>query len=241
VLPLSDNGKKADNEPMISLEDVTFQYGEAGFRLHIDTLEIESSANVALVGPSGSGKTTLLHLLAGIFVAEQGRVDVAGHHLPRMSDGARRDFRIYNVGQVFQDFELVDYLNVRENILVPFFINSQLTLSTETRRAADELAESMGLRDKLRRPIAKLSQGERQRVAICRALLPRPQIILADEPTGNLDPENTQHVLDILLEHAAASRATFVMVTHDHSLLPRFDRVIDFTQFLVDGGQPCQA
>lgn len=226
---------------MISLEDVTFQYGEAGFRLHIDSLAIQPAANVALVGPSGSGKTTLLHLLAGIFVPARGRVQVAGHDLGRMSDAARRDFRIANVGHVFQDFELVEYLNVRENILLPFFINGQLHLDAATRVAADELADSLGLGDKLLRPIGKLSQGERQRVAICRALLPRPRLILADEPTGNLDPVNTRHVLDILLQRAAFAEATFVMVTHDHSLLPRFDRVVDLTQFLVEGEQPCQA
>jgi len=226
---------------MINLEDVSFQYGEEGFRLRIDALAIDAAESVALVGPSGSGKTTLLHLLAGIFVPARGRVVVAGHELNRMSDAARRDFRITQVGQVFQDFELVEYLNVRENILLPFLINGQLRLDAATRRAADDLANSLGLGDKLRRPIGKLSQGERQRVAICRALLPGPRLILADEPTGNLDPENPRHVLDILLRRATSAAATFVMVTHDHSLLPRFDRVIDFTQFLVDGGQPCPA
>ncbi|HJN13265.1 MAG: ABC transporter ATP-binding protein [Pirellulaceae bacterium] len=232
---------KADNAAMICLKDVTFQYGEAGFRLHIDSLSIASSANVALVGPSGSGKTTLLHLLAGIFVPTKGHVEVAGHDMGEMSDASRRNFRIVNVGHVFQDFELVDYLNVRDNILLPFYINTQLTLDAATRRVADQLADSMGLGDKMRRPIGKLSQGERQRVAICRALLPRPRLILADEPTGNLDPENTQHVLDILLQRAASAGTTFVMVTHDHSLLPRFDRVVDFTRFLVEGAQSCQA
>jgi putative ABC transport system ATP-binding protein len=220
---------------MISLNDVTFQYGDAGFRLHIDSLSIASSAKVAFVGPSGSGKTTLLHLLAGIFVPTAGRVEVAGHALSELGDASRRDFRIANVGQVFQDFELVDYLNVRDNILLPFYINSQLTLDAKTREEADDLADSLGLGDKLRRPIGNLSQGERQRVAICRALLPRPRLILADEPTGNLDPVNTDHVLDILLERATSAGTTFVMVTHDHSLLPRFDRVIDFTQFLPGG------
>jgi putative ABC transport system ATP-binding protein len=226
---------KADIATMISLQDVTFQYGEAGFRLHIDSLSIASSTTVAFVGPSGSGKTTLLHLLAGIFVPAGGRVEVAGQSLGELSDASRRNFRIANVGHVFQDFELVDYLNVRDNILLPFYINTQLTLDAETRQAADGLADSLGLGDKLRRPIGHLSQGERQRVAICRALLPRPRLILADEPTGNLDPQNTQHVLDILLERVASAGTTFVMVTHDHSLLPRFDRVIDFTQFLSEG------
>jgi len=230
-------GNVAEKAAVISLADVTFQYGEAGFRLRIGELSIDTAANVALVGPSGSGKTTLLHLLAGIFVPASGCVTVCGHRLGEMSDGARRNFRIAHIGQVFQDFELIEYLNVRENILLPFFINGQLKLDAATRQAADALADSLGLADKLRRPIGNLSQGERQRVAICRALLPRPMLILADEPTGNLDPENTRRVLDILLDLARLIGTTFVMVTHDHGLLPRFDQVIDFTQFQVGGGQ----
>jgi len=225
----------SDNAAMIRLTDVTYRYGEAGFRLYIDSLSITTATNVAFVGPSGSGKTTLLHLLAGILVPADGHIEVAGRRLDALTDASRRNFRIENVGQVFQDFELVDYLNVRDNILIPYYINTQLTLDATIREAADELAESIGLGDKLRRPIGNLSQGERQRVAICRALLPRPRLILADEPTGNLDPQNTQHVVDILLERAASAGTTFVMVTHDHSLLPRFDRVIDFTQFLPEG------
>jgi len=223
---------------MISLEDVSFQYGDAGFRLNIDSLAIEPAVNVAMIGPSGSGKTTLLHLLAGIFIPSSGHVMVAGQSLGSMSDAARRNFRITRIGHVFQDFELVDYLNVRDNILLPFFINGQLTLDATVRQTADELARSVGLADKLRRPIGKLSQGERQRVAICRALLPRPRLILADEPTGNLDPVNTRLVLDLLLERSAAAESTLVMVTHDHGLLPQFDRVVDLTRFVETSDIP---
>jgi putative ABC transport system ATP-binding protein len=217
---------------MIRIEDLLFRYRDGGFTLAIERLEIEPRSKVAFVGPSGSGKTTLLHLLAGILAPERGRIRVGETELTRLTDSARRDFRISSIGFVFQDFELIDYLNVRENILLPYLINNSLKLTREVRQSAEELAESVGLQDKLPRTIGHLSQGERQRVAICRALLPDPQVLLADEPTGNLDPANKRRILDLLCEQAAATGATLVVVTHDHGLLADLDRVIDFDQFL---------
>jgi putative ABC transport system ATP-binding protein len=157
---------------------------------------------------------------------------VGDTELTSLADSARRDFRISSIGFVFQDFELVDYLNVRENILLPYLINNSLNLTRQVRQSADQLAESVGLADKLPRTIGHLSQGERQRVAICRALLPGPQVVLADEPTGNLDPANKRRTLDLLCAQATATQATLIVVTHDHGLLDELDRVIDFQQFL---------
>ena len=148
------------------------------------------------------------------------------------TDAARRNFRIANIGFVFQDFELIEYLDVRENILLPCFINTSLPATDELRARVDSLAESMGLGDKLKRPIGRLSQGERQRVAICRALLTKPPLLLADEPTGNLDPSNKNHIVGLLTEYVRANDATLIVVTHDHSLLPLFDRTIDFAELL---------
>ena len=148
-----------------------------------------------------------------------------------LSDAERRAFRIRKVGFVFQDFELIDYLDVRENILLPFRINPALTLNSKVQEELNSLAESLGLTDKLKRRIDQLSQGEKQRVAICRALLPRPEMVLADEPTGNLDPDNKRRIIEILFEQSTRTKATLVVVTHDHSLLDGFDQVIDFEQF----------
>ena len=149
----------------------------------------------------------------------------------QLSDAQRRNFRISNIGLVFQQFELVEYLSARDNILAPFWINSTLKLTPAIRTQAEQLADSMGLADKLNRHPAKLSQGEQQRVAICRALLTQPSLILADEPTGNLDPDNKRIILDILFESLADR--TLIVVTHDLGILSGFDRTIDFEQFRV--------
>ncbi|NJN46633.1 MAG: ABC transporter ATP-binding protein [Candidatus Competibacteraceae bacterium] len=216
---------------MIALRDIKFAYADSGFRLHIPTFEIGSGEKVAVVGPSGSGKTTLLNLLAGIVTPQYGSVRVDDQSVELLSDRERRDFRITRIGFVFQDFELLDYLNVLDNILHPYRISGALQLSPAVRRRALELATAMGINDKLKRRVDKLSQGEKQRVAICRALLPEPKLILADEATGNLDPANKTRILDLLFDAVDAHQATLLAVTHDHELLTRFDRVVDFQTF----------
>ena len=221
----------------VTISNLEFAYGEGGFSLAVPKLEIEPGEKIAFVGPSGSGKTTLLRLLAGVQVPGKGEVVSSGRRLNDLPDASRRAFRIQEVGFVFQDFELIEYLNVRENILLAYRINPALALDAEVRKRADELADSLGLADKLKRRVEQLSQGEKQRVAIARALLPEPKMILADEPTGNLDPDNKRRIIDILFEQAEQSKATLVVVTHDHSLLDGFDRVIDFAQFRAARGE----
>jgi ABC-type lipoprotein export system ATPase subunit len=153
-----------------------------------------------------------------------------------LEDRRRRDFRIRHLGLVFQDFELLDYLNVLDNILHPYRITRALRLDAAVRGRALELAGRMGIGDKLRRRVNDLSQGEKQRVAICRALLPGPGLLLADEATGNLDPDNKTLILDMLFDSVDAHGATLLAVTHDHELLPRFDRVVDFATFRSPAG-----
>jgi putative ABC transport system ATP-binding protein len=189
-----------------------------------------------MIGPSGSGKTTLLSLMAGIRTPETGSIRTAEVDLAPLDEPGRRDFRIRTIGLVFQEFELLEYLSVLDNILLPYRISPALRLERSVRERAVALARQVGIGDKLDRHANLLSQGEKQRVAVCRALLARPPLILADEPTGNLDPTNKDHVLDILFEYAHSSQATLVTVTHDHDLLSRFDRVIDFRSFYDLGG-----
>jgi len=192
----------------------------------------EAGAGVtALFGPSGSGKTTLLNLIAGIYRPDAGHIQVAGAPVHALTDAGRRDFRITRIGFIFQDFELLDYLSVLDNILHPYRITRALKLTPEVRRRARDLAGQMGIGDKLQRHAGDLSQGEKQRAAICRALLPQPKLILADEATGNLDPDNKLHILDLLFEAVDQHGATLLAVTHDHELLPRFDRMVDFNEF----------
>ena len=218
---------------MIEIDALEFSYPDAGFHLRIPEFSTAAREKVAVIGPSGSGKTTLLNLVAGILVPRQGRVHCAGTEVSTLADAARRDFRISTIGFVFQDFELLDYLNVLDNILHPYRITRALRLTAEVRDRAGSLAEQLGIGDKLKRGVEQLSQGEKQRVAICRALLPGPQLVLADEATGNLDPRNKGHILELLFETVASHEATLLAVTHDHELLPQFDRVVDFNDFRV--------
>ena len=218
---------------MISISDLRFHYPEGEFELKVPSLNVETGETVAVIGPSGSGKTTLLHLMAGIRLPQEGRVTTDDVEVTELDDGARRDFRIRRIGMVFQEFELLEYLSVLDNILLPFRINGSLTLDREVRDRAASIAERVGIADKLNRLSTKLSHGEKQRVAVCRALIAEPVLLLADEPTGNLDPTNTQKVLDILLDAAEATGATLVTVTHDHDLLDRFGRTVDFRDFYV--------
>lgn len=217
---------------MIHIDSLQFAYPNAEFSLHIPAFQVHRGEKVAVIGPSGSGKSTLLNLVAGILVPQQGQVRCADIPVSTLGDQARREFRVSNIGFVFQDFELLDYLSVLDNILHPFRITGALRLTAAVRERAVALAGQMGIADKLSRRIDHLSHGERQRVAICRALLPSPRLLLADEATGNLDPRNKGHILDLLFSSVTDHDATLLAVTHDHELLSRFDRVVDFGSYL---------
>ncbi len=222
---------------MIAIRELEFRYGTGGFRLEIPRLDVAASASAAFIGPSGSGKTTLLNLMAGIVSPSRGSIDLRGVDVAALSDRHRREFRITKIGLVFQEFELLEYLSVLDNILLPYRINAALVLDAAAWQRARQLAVEVGIADKLKRYPRQLSQGERQRVAVCRAVLPQPTLLLADdEPTGNLDPANKGRVLDILFDYAGRTGTTLVTVTHDHDLLDRFDRVVDFKEFQAFDG-----
>ncbi len=217
----------------IQISNLQFSYASAGgFRMHIPRLDIAAGECVAIVGPSGSGKTTLLNLMAGTFVPRSGEINVAGQRLDNMSDAARRRFRIDRVGQVFQAFELLDYLTVSENILLPRLIDTESRKNSGSQQRIQSLLSSVGLQDKADKRPDELSHGERQRVAVCRAMLNRPALLLADEPTGNLDQANKQKVVELLISQARTHDSMLLMVTHDHSMLDAFERVIDFAELV---------
>ncbi len=216
---------------MIALKDVEFSYPHSNFCLRVPEMIVSQGATVALIGPSGSGKTTILNLIAGVLVPGSGLISTNEVQLSKLSDNARRAFRIQNIGLVFQEFELIEHLNVLDNILLPCRITPAIRLQQAHRERAAELAREVGLADKLRRYARQLSQGERQRVALCRALLLEPPLLLCDEPTGNLDPINKLHVLDVLFDYVRRHDTTLLTVTHDHELLSRFDETIDCKQF----------
>ena len=221
---------------MIELRDVRFEYTRGGFSLRVPDLEISPGTRAAAIGPSGSGKTTLLNLISGIERPEAGQIETAGMRVDKLSQAARRSFRITNIGFVFQDFLLLDYLDVLQNILYPYRLHHDLRLDDAAHARAQRLAADLGIDRLLKRRPDELSQGESQRVAIARALVTAPTLVLADEPTGNLDPATKQHALDLLFEQCNALSMTLLMVTHDHGLLDRFDQVVDVSAF--EGSPP---
>lgn len=222
---------------MIVCEDLLFRYPGESFALEITSLEIPDGEITALIGPSGCGKTTLLKLIAGILTPESGSISVCGETPASMSISERQRFRIQTMGLVPQNFELLDYLSVRENILLPFRVSGALSLDNAARERCDDLADRVGLTQKLERFPDQLSQGERQRAAMCRGLVTEPKLILADEPTGNLDPDNQEKTVGLLLEQAEAIGATVIMVTHEPALLKHFARSLNLMDLRKGGDQ----
>ena len=216
---------------MIRIRDLSFTYGEGEFGLDVPSLDIAPRERVACIGPSGTGKTTLINLIAGILLPDAGEIELDGKPISSLDDSARRNCRISTIGMVFQQFELLGYLTAEDNILLPYHV-SKLTLTADVRERAHRLAESMGLGHTLRRGPDHLSQGERQRVAICRALVTEPRLVICDEPTGNLDPATAETALDLLFRQIDERDATLVMVTHNHQILDRFDRIVDMDELV---------
>jgi putative ABC transport system ATP-binding protein len=223
---------------MIQISDLLFRYADSAFALRISSLSIQDGEKVAIVGASGSGKSTLLKLIAGVHLPISGSVDVFGTRVSQLSDAERRRYRISQIGFIFQEFELMEYLSVQENILLPYFIHRSLRLDVATRQRSTNLASEMGLARLLDRPPGQLSHGERQRVAICRALVTRPAIVLADEPTASLDQQTASTILDLLFKQINDNHSTFVCVTHDPSILPKFDRVIPMEEPAIQATIP---
>ena len=216
---------------MIEVSDVTFAYRVGDFRIDMPSLRVQAGEKVAVIGPSGRGKTTLLHLLAGVLMPSAGRITVGGTVLSGLGREDRQDYRALKMGMVFQEFELLAYLDVMDNVLLPYRISPVLTLDDAARERAGALVREVGLDGKQGRYPSHLSQGERQRIAVCRALVTRPAILLGDEPTGNLDPDNRDRIMDTLWRYSDETKAPLVVVTHDHELLRRFDRSIDVREF----------
>jgi putative ABC transport system ATP-binding protein len=186
---------------------------------HVD-LRIEAGEFVAILGPSGSGKSTLLGLLAGLDRPSEGSVQLDGVALERLDEDALALMRREKVGFVFQSFQLLSNLTARENILLPMELGGRSGAAAR----ADELLERVGLAERGHHYPSQLSGGEQQRVALARAFGPRPPVLLADEPTGNLDSETGSHALDLLVELREAEGTTLVLVTHDAQVAQRAER-----------------
>lgn len=226
-------GLKMTNGPVIALKEVHLTLGEGAGRVHIlkgIDLQIEAGTSVGLVGPSGSGKSTLLMVMAGLERADTGSVTIAGSELGPLSEDQLAQFRGRNVGIIFQSFHLVPNMTALENVAVPLELGGDREAFDKARA---EL-EAVGLGHRLHHYPAQLSGGEQQRVAVARALVVEPKILIADEPTGNLDDETGTQIVELMFEARKTRKTTLVLVTHDPALAERCDRVIRVRSGEVD-------
>jgi putative ABC transport system ATP-binding protein len=222
----------AGADDIVRLGDVAFAWpGEGAFSLHVRDFALAARQRILLVGPSGSGKSTFLSLLCGILTPQSGRIEVLGRDLAGMRAAARDAFRAEHFGIVFQMFNLLPYGSVIDNVLLPLSFaperrrraTAKASAAAEARRLLERLGLDAGLGG---RSAANLSVGQQQRVAAARALIGRPEIVVADEPTSALDRDRQDAFLDLLFAEVAAAGATLIMVSHDQSLASRFDRVV---------------
>jgi putative ABC transport system ATP-binding protein len=213
------------SEAAIHVEAIKKRYGVLEVLRGIE-LTIAEGEFAAIIGKSGSGKSTLLGVIAGLEKPDAGRVVIQDHDLAGLSATQMADLRRRTIGIVFQTYNLIPSLSAIENVLLPTFFDQRLS-ATEHHQRGVELLQQVGLADRMHHRPSALSGGEQQRVAIARALVNRPSILLADEPTGNLDAETGAAVLDLLLGLGRANATTLLMVTHDLDVAGKADKLIE--------------
>ncbi|MCT4623417.1 MAG: ATP-binding cassette domain-containing protein [Schleiferiaceae bacterium] len=211
---------------MIEIRNLEFRYPKSTFHLRIDDLSLADTKSLTIVGPSGSGKTTLLQLISGIIPVQSGSIQVNRMNIEQLSVAQIRKWRAQNVGFVFQDFRLFEYMTLQQNILLQIQLSRKTTQSDVKR--LQELASIAGISNLLNKKPKEVSQGEKQRAAILRAILHNPNLILADEPTGNLDNDTKIANLQLLLDMCRIEKSNLITVTHDLELLEHFDQILDF-------------
>ena len=210
----------------IQFNNVSLSYGEIADEVEVlkgISFAIDTSEVVSIVGPSGSGKTSIIMLASGLENATKGSIKINGEEIVGLKEKELSEVRRKNIGIVFQSFYLIPNLTAVENVLLSLEANQQYGLEKD----AEELLGEFGLSHRVYHLPSELSGGEQQRVAIARALINKPKIILADEPTGNLDSVNSESMIDLLFEYTKKSHTSLVMVTHDNSIAKRCDRIIE--------------
>lgn len=205
---------------MIAIENLSMRFGNET-RIAYENYLFEDNHSYVILGPSGCGKSTLLNLIAGVFTPSTGSILLNGYNMAAAPQKEKDAFRVKHIGYIFQDFKLLEDMSVEDNLRV-------LALERVDLSRMDQTLEQLGIRQLKRRKVRRLSGGEKQRVAIARALSARPDVILADEPTGNLNFEIGSSVVDQLL--AITRGRTIITVTHDTRLASRFDHVLDMSQ-----------
>ncbi|GHC74091.1 ABC transporter ATP-binding protein [Limoniibacter endophyticus] len=220
-------------EPVIALKNVCLRLGDGRVSVQVlnnVSLEIAEGETVGVVGPSGSGKSTLLMVTGGLERIDSGSVKIAGQEISGLDEDAVAAFRGRTIGIVFQSFHLIPNMTAIENVAIPL----ELAGVTDAFKIAKGELEAVGLGHRLDHYPGELSGGEQQRVAIARALAPSPRLLVADEPTGNLDQKTGRHVADLLFQKAKERHMTMLLVTHDPSLAERCDRQIALRSGEID-------
>jgi len=233
-------------DDVVHLSDVRYSWDAASPPVvAVDSLRVARGERLMLRGPSGSGKSTLLSLLAGVLKAQSGSVRVLGHELGALTDSARDLFRADHIGVIFQMFNLIPYLSVRENVCLPCAFSARRRNRCEQSGASvGEVAArllrhlDMGDVEMLGRQVTGLSVGQQQRVAAARSLIGGPELVLADEPTSSLDGDRLAAFLELLFRECERDRTTLIFVTHDATLAPLFDRAVEYCDLNRIAGAP---
>jgi putative ABC transport system ATP-binding protein len=225
---------------ILELQKVKFRYSEsAPWVLDIDSFKVKSGERTFLFGPSGCGKTTFLEILAGVLTPQEGTYSFLGKDVMAMTSAQKDQLRSAHIGYIFQSFNLIPYLSVEENISLPLYLSSdrrKKVNSTEEKNEILRICEEIGIAELLKRPVTDLSVGQQQRVAVARALLGKPELILADEPTSALDHDHREKFIRLLFDVCKKEGTTVLFVSHDRSLQELFDHSVSLPQ-INQGGQ----
>ena len=215
--------------PLLKIQQLIKRYtapgGEAHTVLDVPEFTLDAGQHVALRGASGTGKTTFLNCIAGILRPDQGDIELAGQNIAVASEGHRDQLRARHIGYIFQTFNLLQGYTCLENVLLGMSFSGQATI-----QAAAAILKRVGLSDRMDYRPSELSVGQQQRVAVARALANRPQLVLADEPTGNLDPQNAREALQLIREVCKENQAALLLVSHDQAVLDQFEDSLDLAE-----------
>ena len=224
------------NESIIKIDTVKFYWSKkSNFKIFVPNLEIKKGEKVLLLGESGSGKTTLLSLMCGFLNPLSGNISINGNTINQLSSKTRDEYRADNIGIIFQQFNLLPYANVVDNVLLPLYFSKVRSNNVSNKKEkVIELFKQLRLPDDIAQfRASSLSMGQQQRVAVARALIGNPSLIIADEPTSSLDADAQKIFLNLMFEQISENNSTLLMVSHDRSLSDQFDRLIDINEILI--------
>lgn len=230
------------DESIIKIESLNFYWSKkSNFKIFVPSLEIKKGEKVLLLGESGSGKTTLLSLMCGFLNPLSGNISINGNTINQLSSKTRDEYRADNIGIIFQQFNLLPYANVVDNVLLPLYFSKVRSNNVSNKKEkVIELFKQLRLPDDIAQfRASSLSMGQQQRVAVARALIGNPSLIIADEPTSSLDADAQKIFLNLMFEQISENNSTLLMVSHDKSLSNQFDRLIDINEILIREDKSC--